>query len=123
MNYDEMLDLIMSGELPATGFSHADHLGIAHAALRRWEFFEAAHRYATALRAVTEAAGTPEKFNATVTLAFLSLVAERMGSEDSETFVANTRDLPPSVLTRVGYDAERLAHPKARHVALLPARA
>ncbi|GAB5448966.1 hypothetical protein [Gymnodinialimonas sp.] len=121
MTYDAMLDQILSGQMPANGLSHQDHLGTAHAALRRWEFFEAAHRYASALRAVTQAAGAPGKFNATLTLAYLSLVAERMGPEGSEAFVAENPDLRPEALGRIGYDAARLSHPKAREVALLPA--
>ncbi len=120
MSYDHMLDTILSGEIPCTGFSHADHMGTAHAALRRWEFFEAAHHYADGIRASATAAGAPEKFNATLTLAFLSLVAERMGDEDSETFVNENADLTMEALKRAGYDATRLAHPKARVIGLLP---
>lgn len=120
MKYDHMLDTILSGQVPCTGFSHRDHLGTAHAALRRWEFFEAAHHYADGIRASAMAAGAPEKFNATLTLAFLSLVAERMGDEDSDTFVAENADLTMEAVTRAGYGAERLAHPKARAVGLLP---
>ena len=120
MSYEHMLDTILSGNIPCTGFSHADHLGTAHAALRRWEFFEAAHRYADGIRASAAAAGAPEKFNATLTLAFLCLVAERMGDENSETFVAENGDLTMAALAQAGYGPARLAHPKARAVGLLP---
>jgi len=97
-----------------------DHLGAARAARRRGEFFEAAQRDAEGIRASATAAGAPEKFNATLTLAFLSLVAERMGDEDSETFVAENADLTMETLRRAGYGADRLAHPKARAIGLLP---
>ncbi|ABD52929.1 hypothetical protein [Jannaschia sp. CCS1] len=120
MTYDDMLDLILQGQMPPEGFSHQHHLGTAHAALRRWEFFEAAYRFASGLRAVTKAAGAPEKYNATVTLAFLSLVAERMEGEDSETFVARNLDLKSAVLADLGYGAARLGDPKARRIGLLP---
>lgn len=120
MDYDHILDQMADGILPCTGFGHDVHLGTAHAALKRWEFFEAAHRYASAIRAAATAAGVPEKFNATVTFAFLSLIAERMGGEDSATFVAQNRDLTGAALERAGYGAERLSDPKARAVALLP---
>lgn len=120
MSYDHMLDTIIGGATPCTGFGHAAHVGTAHAALRRWEFFEAAHRFADGLRASATAAGVPEKFNATLTLAFLSMVAERMGDEDSETFVAQNPDLTMEALAHIGYDAARLSHPKAREIALLP---
>ncbi|OWU86305.1 hypothetical protein ATO6_05610 [Oceanicola sp. 22II-s10i] len=120
MNYDHILDEMAGGVLPCTGFGHAVHLGTAHAALKRWEFFEAAHRYASAIRAAASAAGAPEKFNATLTLAFLCLIAERMGDEDSATFVAQNPDLGRDALLAAGYDAARLADPKARRVGLLP---
>lgn len=122
MTYDDMLDTLLSGKLPECGFGHAEHLGTAHAALRRWEFFEAAHRYSTALRKVTTDAGVPEKYNATVTLCFLSTVAERMGEEDSADFVDSASGLDGTTLARAGYDSARLAHPKARSVGLLPRR-
>lgn len=120
MNYDHMLDTMIAGEVPCTGLDHAAHVGTAHAALRRWEFFEAAHHYANALRAAATAAGAPEKFNATLTMGFLSLVAERMEDEGSEDFVAQNPDLTRDALMRAGYDSARLSHPRAREIALLP---
>lgn len=120
MTYDHMLDTMINGEVPCTGLDHATHVGTAHAALRRWEFFEASYRYASALRATATAAGAPEKFNATLTMAFLSLVAERMGDEDSATFVAQNPDLTGDALQRAGYGPTRLSHPRARKVGLLP---
>lgn len=43
-----------------------------------------------------------------------------MGDEDSATFVDNNRDLGKDALSRIGYDGDRLAHPKARTMGLLP---
>lgn len=120
MNYDHQLDQMIAGDVPCTGLGHAAHLGTAHAALRRWEFFEAAYRYAAAIRATAATAGAPDKFNATVTLAFICLVAERIGDEDSATFVAQNPDLGAEALAKAGYDAPRLADPKARRIGLLP---
>ncbi|MEJ6393061.1 hypothetical protein V8J82_07340 [Gymnodinialimonas sp. 2305UL16-5] len=117
MNYDHMLDTILEGQVPCTGFGHAAHLGAAHAALRRWPFFEAAFHLSDGLRKTAAAAGAPEKFNATVTLAFLSLVAERMGEESSEEFVARHADLTFETLLQAGYDRDRLTDPKARDIA------
>lgn len=123
MNYDHILEEMAAGILPCTGFGHRVHLGTAHAALRRWEFFEAAHRYSAAIRAAAAAAGVPEKFNATVTLGFLSIIAERMGDEDTESFLAANPDLGRDALLAAGYDAERLGSEKAKTVGLLPRRA
>lgn len=120
MNYDHILDQMIAGEMPCTGFGHRVHLGTAHAALRRWEFFEAAYRYAGAIRATAAVAGVPEKYNATVTMAFLSIIAERMGGEDTESFLAANPDLGRDALLAAGYDSARLAAPRAREVGLLP---
>lgn len=121
MNYDHILDQMIAGELPCTGFGHRVHLGTAHAALKRWEFFEAAYRYAGAIRATAAAAGVPEKFNATVTLGFLSIIAERMeAAEDTDAFLDRNPDLGREALLAAGYDAGRLGCDRAREVGLLP---
>lgn len=122
MTYDQILDRMIAGKIPRTGLGHAAHVGAAHAALRRWEFFEAAHRYATALRAMSRAAGAPAKYNASLTLGFFCLVAERMGDEDSETFVAENGDLGRDSLIAAGYDPVRLGDPRAHRIGLLPRR-
>ena len=46
--------------------------------LRRHDFVETALHYLRALRTLTAKAGKPGKFNQTATIAFPSLVAERM---------------------------------------------
>jgi hypothetical protein len=88
--------------------------------LRRFEFFEAAHMFSAGLRGLTRRAGVEEKYNATITLAFLSLIGERMGAETSAEFVAANRDLGQDALRRAGYDSERLSSDRARSVGLLP---
>ena len=120
VDYDEMLDRLINGTLGVEGFDHAAHIGTAHAALRRYEFFEAASVFAAGLRSLTRRVGLEEKYNATVTLAFLSLIAERMGSETSSDFVADHGDIGMSELLRLGYEPERLASDRARRVGLLP---
>jgi hypothetical protein len=94
VNYDEMFDALCRGTLDPEGFSHRHHVGTGFAALRRHEFFEATHLYATGLRSVVAKAGVPEKYNATVTLAFMSLIAERMdGKDNAEAFLQANPDL------------------------------
>ena len=120
MTADEMLDALMDDSLTTDGFDHAAHLRVAHAALRRFEFFEAAHVYASGLRRFAARLGVPEKYHATVTLAFLCLVAERMGDETSDSFPDLHPDLFADPLARAGYGPARLGNPRARRIGLLP---
>lgn len=115
------LSQLEEGALAPAGFSHRDHVGVAMEALRTYEFFDAACRYASGLRQVTQKAGVPEKYNATVTLAFMSLIAESMtADEDVDHFLDRNRDLASmhGVIGRFGQD--RLTSDLARRVALLP---
>ncbi len=91
--------------------------------LLRHDFVDTALRYSNALRTLTARAGKPGKFHQTVTIAFLSLVAERMQGEgrcDFDAFArANPDLLDRAVLSRV-YRPERLASEAARTSFLLP---
>ena len=72
---------------------------------------------------MTARAGVPGKFHQTMTVAFLSLIAERLFEHGTQTFETFTRDHPDlldrSVLERL-YDPERLASAAARTTFLLP---
>lgn len=91
--------------------------------LRRHDFVESALYYSRALRALTAKAGVPAKFHQTVTVAFLSLVAERMHAQeqcDFETFARANPDLLDKAALGRFYSAERLSSEAARATFLLP---
>lgn len=93
--------------------------------LRRHDFLETALHFSRALRTLTAKVGRPEKFHQTITLAFLSLVAERLaagGHGDFETFAAANPDLLTTAVLERWYSPERLASPTARDTFLLPDR-
>ncbi len=124
MTPGETLAALEAGRMDAAQFSHRDHVLSAWELLRQEEFFAAAHRYAAAIRRLAEAAGAPGKYSATITFAFLSLIAERMdaSADDAETFLADNPDLlAPGVLAPL-YSADRLASALGRRVALMPDR-
>lgn len=105
-------------------FGHREHLEAAFEALRRDEFVTAAARYATAIRRFAAAAGAAEKFHVTITLAYLSLMAERMAVKDHdgfESFLRANPDLLDNPLA-ASYSPERLSLSLARTVFLLPDR-
>lgn len=120
-DYKVKLAALEAGTLAADDFDHRDHIGVAWEALRGQEFFAATKTIADGLRHVTRLAGVPEKYSATVTLAFMSLIAERMGPEpDADTFIdANPGLFDMSSISGL-YPGLDLWSDKARAVGLLP---
>jgi len=110
-------------EIVPSEFPHREHVHIAFEMLKRHDFPETVLHFSRTLRAMAQQAGRPEAFHQTVTIAFLSLIAERMeagGAADFAAFAqANPDLLEKSALAR-WYRPERLASAAARHTFLLP---
>ena len=111
------------GEADPAAFPHREHLRMGFELLRRVSFDEAVHRYCVALRAMLSRAGNPASFHQTITIAFLSVIAQRMqdgGEQEFPAFAAANPDLiDKSMLTR-WYRPERLASELARRSFVLP---
>lgn len=122
-DYTEYARRFESCDIDVQDFSHADHVGVAHDLLGRYGFLEAAAIYSACLKTVATRAGAAEKFNVTITLAFLSLIAERMKETEAlsfEAFAQANPDLLSGRLLSDWYSAERLTSEHARSVFLLP---
>lgn len=118
-----LADAFEARELDPGGFRHRDHVVIAYELLRRYDFVTATARYADTIRELATKAGVPEKFNATITFAFMSLIAERKATtayDGGEDFVARNGDLLSAGVLDQWYAPERLHSPLARRVFLLP---
>ena len=117
------LERFVRGEVAAAGFAHREHVRMAFEMLKRYDFPETVLHVSRTLRAMAEKVGRPEAFHQTVTIAFLSLIAERMQNDGAADFTAfaqaNPDLLDKSVLTR-WYGADRLASAAARRTFLLP---
>lgn len=117
------LERFVRGDADPGMFPHEQHVRMGFEILRRHDFAESAHLYSRALRAMTQRAGRPEVFHQTITIAFLSLIAERMRAAapmDFAEFAVRNPDLfEKSVLSR-WYRPERLASEVARHSFVLP---
>jgi hypothetical protein len=116
------LERFVRGEVDPAQFPHREHVRMAFEMLKRHEFAETVLHYSRALRALTARAGKPEAFHQTMTIAFLSLIAERMegGAGDFAAFARQHPELlEKSVLTR-WYGPERLASAAARRIFVLP---
>jgi hypothetical protein len=117
------LERFVRGEIDAAAFPHREHVRMAFEMLRRHDFAESVWLYSRALRAMTAKAGKPQAFHQTMTIAFLSLIAERMDQGGPQEFAAFEK-ANPDLLTRGAlaqwYRPERLATELARRTFVLP---
>lgn len=118
-----LVDAFVARRLDNRAFHHRDHVVVAYELLRRSDFVTATARYADTIRELAKAAGAPEKYNATITFAFMSLIAERMATTehaDADDFIAGNPDLLSGQPLNRWYAPERLRSDLARRVFLLP---
>ena len=118
-----LTDAFVARRLDNRAFHHRDHVVVAYELLRRSDFVNATARYADTIRALAAAAGAPEKYNATITFAFMSLIAERMATTEhagADDFIGANRDLLSGQPLSRWYAPERLRSDLARRVFLLP---
>ena len=111
------------GEIAPAAFPHREHVRMAFEMLRRHDFAETTLHFSRALRSMAQQAGKPQAFHQTVSIAFLSLIAERMdGAEyrDFTAFECATPDLFEKGMLARWYRPERLASDRARRTFLLP---
>lgn len=119
----ETLEGLLAGTLDAAAFTHLDHVAVAHEALRRYDFETAHARVAAGIQALADRAGAPEKFNATITFAYMSAIAERMdGAADGDfgDFLDRSGELLSPEFLAQRYSPARLHSPLARRTPLLP---
>ena len=116
-----------SAELPGDQFTHAAHVRVAWCYLRRLSTPEALARFDISLRRFATANGAAAKYHATITTAFMLLIAERLeGTRDLSwtEFAARHPELltkEPSILARY-YTTETLTSDRARRVFVMPDR-
>ena len=112
-------------EISAPDFHHEDHVRVAYEMLDTYDFVDACSRYANTIQAMANGVGVPEKFNVTITFAFMSLVAERKAVFEGvglEAFLKANPDLLDRKVLQAWYTDERLASPDARNSFPLPDR-
>ena len=117
------LQRFVGGEIRAADFPHREHVRMAFEMLSRHDFAESVLHYSHTLRSMAAAAGRPEAFNQTITVAFLAVIAQRMGDAagvDFAGFAELNPDLFERSLLRRWYRPEQLASPLARGSFLLP---
>ncbi len=122
-NYKVLTDSFERCELGADAFIHADHVGVAYEMLNRYDFLEASTRYARCIDTIATAAGAADKFNLTITLAFLSVIAERRHTTKHASyaeFLERNPDLLEKSVLEQWYAPDRLSSDLARRMFLMP---
>jgi len=122
-DYSELTRNFENHEVDSTTFRHAEHVRVAYDLLKKYDFINASSVYATGIKTIAFKAGAAKKFNATITYAFMSLIAERMANQNPdsfEEFVEENTDLMTKTVLEKWYPAERLQSDVARSVFLLP---
>lgn len=122
-NYSEITRLFEAHDLDNTAFHHADHVQVAHDLLCKYDFTDAVAIYAKGIKTLATKAGAPQKFNTTITYAFMSLIAERMAAAKPckfDHFVSENPDLLSKNTLGKWYSSDRLQSDLARSIFLLP---
>ncbi len=126
VNYMEMTKSFKALELDPSNFGHVDHVGVAYEILKTHEFLEGVGIYSNSIREIAARAGAAKKFNVTITMVFLSLIAERMEMTDHtdfEEFIAKNADLLTTDLMAGWYSDHRIKGDLARKIFVMPDRA
>lgn len=113
-------------ELSPDSFRHAQHIEVAWLYVRRYPLIEAMSRSAVGIERMARALGAPDKFHATITSAFVLLVAQRAAASDCpDSWPDFERDNPdlfmwPSPVLAHYYTDATLWSDAARHQFVLP---
>ena len=128
MDDETLVRLFEAGEAPPDGFRHRDHVRVAWWYLRRDSFPAALDRFSERLKNFATAQGKPQLFHATITTAYMLVIAERLATTDPQAswdeFAAQHPDLltwRPSVLDRY-YTEATLMSDRARREFVKPDR-
>lgn len=127
MNDDDFLSALEACTLVPAAFNHAAHIRAGFLYLQRQDFPEALGAMRRAIRAFAASIGKDGLYHETITTAFMTLINARLAVEPAgvawEGFTARHRDLFDGTALAQHYSRERLQHPLARQIFLLPDRA
>jgi len=125
MTDDALALAFEAGELPAGTFDQEAHVRVAYAYLRRLPFLEACVAMREGLKRFAARIGKPNLYHETITVAFMSLVNERMLGDraaDGAEFLCAHPELADRALLERYYDAATLHSDAARRAFLLGRR-
>lgn len=121
---EAFVERFLNREIAARDFTHEMHVRAGWALLNRMSYLEAVERCASTIRSMAEREGAGQKFNMTITVAFLALIAEHIAATPSAKtwpdFIAANRALLDKKLLTRWYEPERLKSAAARSGFLMP---
>lgn len=110
-------------EVDSTSFHHAEHVRVAFDLLKTRDFIDASTIHAKGIQTIAAKADAAQKFNLTITYAFMSLIAERMAAVPGisfDDFVLRFPEVMSKDLLKRWYTDDRLSSDTARRIFLLP---
>ena len=112
--FDELMAEVMAS---AEHFGHRQHIHLTWLAVRRYGVPAAVRLVSEGIQRTARYAGAPQKYNATVSRAWVELVGHHVADDDTKTFSAFAEHHPPlldkRLLTRF-YRSATLASAPAR---------
>ena len=123
MTDDDFADAFETGNLLPAEFDHVAHLRTAFCLVRRRPFLEACIAMRDGLRDIARRAGRPGLYHETITVAFMSIVAQRVADGPDiawNDFVATHPDLMERTLLSRWYTRETLESDAARARFVMP---
>ena len=84
MTDQEIINRFEFGNVPESGFHHADHVRLAFAYLREFPTLEAMQKFSAALKQFAAHHGKAQLYNETITCAYIFLIAERIARCDAQ---------------------------------------
>jgi hypothetical protein len=118
-----LLQAFLHGDIAGRDFRHSDHLRVAFELLCNRSFPEALAAYSAALQAMATRAGNPSAYHETITVAFLSLIAEHGAARryaDFDGFIQDHPELMDKSILERWYSPQRLLSDTARRTFVLP---
>jgi hypothetical protein len=117
------LATLIHGEIDPRKFPHSEHVRFAYEMLARHSFAETVSLFSVGLKKLAAKSGRPELYHDTITIAFLSLVAERRAQSQARNwtaFIAENSDLLEKRCLERWYERRRLTSDLARQNFVLP---
>ena len=117
------LATLIAGEIDPKKFPHSEHLRFAYEMLSRHSFAETVSLFSVGLKKLAAKSGRPELYHDTITIGFLSIVAERRAqsqARDWTAFITENSDLLKKSCLERWYERKRLTSDLARQNFVLP---
>jgi len=122
-NDQALMNAFLRGKIEGRDFHHADHVRVGFELLCRHNFPDALATYSAALKGIATRAGNSGAYHETITVAFLSLIAEHQAAgqdADFESFIADNPELMDQSILKRWYSPERLLSDIARKTFVMP---